>query len=31
MLRNCRSSPITSENSTSNFARVVCLGLCVTR
>jgi hypothetical protein len=29
MLRTCRSSPRTSENSTSNFADVVCLGLYV--
>ena len=27
MLRTCRSFPRTSENSTSNFADVVCLGL----
>jgi len=31
MLRRCRSFPRPSENSTSNFADVVCLGLYVAR
>jgi hypothetical protein len=31
MLRACRSSPRTSENSTSDFADLACLGLYVTR